>query len=205
MLIFIDDSGDPGFKLDKASSQFFVISLLIFDDSLEAEKMAVAIKDLKRKLKFPDNLEFKYAKSSPKVRKEFLKTISSFSFRIRALVVDKNFIYSRELTGKKERFYAYFIKCAIKYSGGTIFDAKIKIDGSGDRAFRKQFQTYLRKELNSGEIKVMKNCKFIDSKSNVLIQAADMIAGCIRRRHEVEDVEPYSIIREHIENEWPFQ
>lgn len=30
MLIFIDDSGDPGFKMDAGSSHFFVIALLIF-------------------------------------------------------------------------------------------------------------------------------------------------------------------------------
>ena len=48
MLIFIDDSGDPGFKLDKGSSAFFVIALIIFDDELEAEKVALAIKELRR-------------------------------------------------------------------------------------------------------------------------------------------------------------
>ncbi len=205
MLIFIDDSGDPGFKLEKESSQFFVISLLIFDDTLEAEKAAVAIKKLKRKLGFPDTVEFKYAKSRPKIRKEFLKTLSKFSFRIRALVVNKNLIYSPELQSKKEKFYGYFIKTAIKYSNSTILNAKIKIDGSGDRAFRQQFQAYLRKELNAGEVKIMKNCKFVDSKENVLIQAADMVAGAIRRKHELDDMEPYKLIRQHIEDEWPFQ
>lgn len=33
MLVFIDDSGDPGFKLDKGSSRFFVICSVIFDDT----------------------------------------------------------------------------------------------------------------------------------------------------------------------------
>jgi hypothetical protein len=60
MLVFIDDSGDSGFKLDKGSSAFFVIALVIFDDELEAEKTAIAIKGLKRDLGFPDNLEFKF-------------------------------------------------------------------------------------------------------------------------------------------------
>ncbi len=39
MLVFIDDSGDAGFKLGKGSSEFFVISAVIFDDNLEAEKL----------------------------------------------------------------------------------------------------------------------------------------------------------------------
>lgn len=58
MLVFIDDSGDPGFKLDKGSSHFFVISAVLFDDNLEAEKTAVAIKELRRELKFGDDKEF---------------------------------------------------------------------------------------------------------------------------------------------------
>ncbi len=52
MHVFIDDSGDPGFKLNKGSSSHFVIAMVIFDDELEIEKTAVAIKELKRKLKF---------------------------------------------------------------------------------------------------------------------------------------------------------
>lgn len=36
MLVFIDDSGDPGFKIEKGSSSVFVIALVIFDDDLEA-------------------------------------------------------------------------------------------------------------------------------------------------------------------------
>ena len=38
MLVFIDDSGDPGFKLQKGSSPVFIIACVIFDDELEAEK-----------------------------------------------------------------------------------------------------------------------------------------------------------------------
>lgn len=37
MLVFLDDSGDPGFKLDRGSSAFFVIACVIFEDKLDAE------------------------------------------------------------------------------------------------------------------------------------------------------------------------
>ena len=205
MLVFIDDSGDPGFKVAQGSSQFFVIALLIFDDTLEAEKMAVAIKEFRRSIGFPDYQEFKFNKSKQVVRAKFLETISPFSFRIRVLVVDKILIESPELKKKRERFYAYFIKMAIKYSAATILNARIRIDGSGDRAFKKEFQTYLRKELNTSERQIMKNCRLVDSKNDVLIQAVDVIAGAIRRKHEQGDLASHSIIKKHIENEWMFQ
>jgi hypothetical protein len=205
MLIFIDDSGDPGFKLTQGSSAYFVISLLIFDDPLEAEKTAVAIKTLRRKLGFPDSQEFKFNKSRPNVRLQFLEAILPFSFRVRSLVVNKEQIYSPELQTKRESFYAYFIKMALKYSNNTIVDAKIRIDGGGDRAFRKQFLTYLRKELNVDERKVVKHCQLVDSKNNVLIQAADMVAGSVRRAHEKSDKIYIQTIKGKIENEWLFK
>ncbi len=207
MLIFIDDSGDPGFKFEKGSSRYFVIALVIFDDNLEAEKTALEIKKLKRKLGFPDTGEFKFSKSRNDVKKLFLETVSSSKFRIRCLTIDKKLIHSPELKTNKNSFYSYVIKSAIKYSGGSIFDARVKIDGSGDRIFRKNFLSYLRKNLNSKEKTIIKNCKLVDSKGNVLIQLADMVAGAIRRSCDgkEEDVCYKNIIKKQLEDEWFFK
>jgi len=102
MLIFVDDSGDPGFKLEKGSSRYFVIAMVIFDDNLEAEKTALEIKKLKRDLGFPDETEFKFSKSRNEVKKRFLSTVSVSNFRIRCLVVDKKLVYSHELRNNKK-------------------------------------------------------------------------------------------------------
>ena len=40
MLVFIDESGDTGRKLEKGSSKFFVVALVIFEDHDEASNMA---------------------------------------------------------------------------------------------------------------------------------------------------------------------
>lgn len=208
MLVFIDDSGDVGFKLDRGSSRFFVIALVIFDDELEAEKTAVAIKDLRRKLGFPEYVEFKFFKSKQSVREKFLRAIVPFRFKIRCLVVDKEKIFSDELKNNKNSFYSYIIKMILKNSNGSIIDAKVKIDGSGDRVFRKNFLTYLRKQLNVGDKKVINHCRLVDSKGNVLIQMADMIAGTIRRSYDEgkkDGLELKKIIKGHIQDEWKFK
>lgn len=208
MLAFIDDSGDPGFKLNRGSTQFFVISVIIFDDPLEAEKTATAIKELRRDLGFPEDVEFKFYKSKPAVRKAFLEKVSGFDFRVRSIVIDKSIIRSNELKNNKNSFYSYVIKMVLQYSNGSILDAKIKIDGSGDRVFRKSFLTYLRRELNSDERKIMKNCKLVDSKRNVLIQLADMIAGTVKRSYDPNKKDGKKlkrIIKDRIEDEWKFQ
>lgn len=208
MLIFIDDSGDAGFKLGKGSSEFFVISAVIFDDNLEAEKTAIVIKELRRHLFKRDDVEFKFHKSSNEVKKNFLECVGKCKFRVRCLVVDKKVLHSPELKGSKDSFYSYMIKTMLKYNNHTIFDAKIRIDGSGDRVFRRSFITYLRRELNNDEKKVLQNCKMVDSKNDALIQMADMIAGSIHRSYQKNktDCEIYkTIIKKHIEDEWNFR
>ena len=208
MLVFIDDSGDPGFKLDKGSSKFFIISLVIFFDNLEAEKTAVAIKEFRRSLGFSDQSEFKFYKSRREVREKFLQTVNKFDFRIRSLVVDKKLIRSDHFKSNKNSFYSYTIKTVLQNSNNAISDAKIRIDGSGDRLFRKSFLSYLRKQLNTKEKCIMKNCKLVDSKKDVLIQMADMVAGSVRRSYDdtVTDADVYKkIIFKHIDDEWVFK
>lgn len=207
MLVFIDDSGDAGFKIEKGSSRFFIIALIIFDDELEAQKTAVAIKELKRELKFPDDVEFKFSKSRRGVRKQFLSAICKYDFKIRCLTVDKNIIYSPELRDNKSSFYSFAIKTVLKYSK-NIIDAKIRIDGSGDRVFRRSFLGYLKQQLNSEQKKVIRNCKLVDSKKDVLIQLADMVAGSVRRSldDEKDDKDEYlKIVKKRIEDIWSFK
>jgi len=205
MLVFIDDSGDPGFKLKAGSSRFFVIALVIFDDNLEAEKAALAIKELRRDLRFPDNMEFKFHKSRWQVRVKFLKTVKQYNFRVRCIVFDKIKIHSDELKHNKSSFYSYAIKQVLKHSRGIV-GANIKIDGSGGREFRKQFLGYLRRALNQRDHKIIGRCKLVNSKGNVLIQMADMIGGAIRKSHEDKKGKNYKqIISKKIEDEWMFQ
>jgi hypothetical protein len=208
MLVFIDDSGDPGFKLDKGSTSHFIIAMVIFDDELEAEKTAVAIKELKRKIGFREQTEFRFFKTRRDFRIKFLKTINKFNFRIRCLVVDKSIIHSNELKNNKNSFYAYFIKEVLEHSNNTILNAKVRMDGSGDRIFRKNFFTYIRREINRENKKIMRNCKMVDSKGNVLVQMADMVAGSINRAQNKKkrDSNVYkNIIKKHIEDEWNFK
>lgn len=208
MIVFIDESGDPGFSVDRGSSSIFVIACILFNDELEAEKTAVAIKELKRKLKLSDKTEFKFNGSRKMIRLEFLKTINSFNFSVRALVVEKSVIRSPILKNNKNSFYSFFIKTLLTHSGGKILDAKLRIDGSGDRSFRREFLSYLRRELNTKDKKIMKNIKLVDSKTNVLIQMADMFAGTIRRYKEgqkSDSAEYWDIIKKKIDDCWDFR
>lgn len=207
MLIFIDDSGDAGFKITQGSSKTFIISCVIFDDELEAEKTAIKIKELRRKLHKSDNFEFKFNKCSKKYRIEFLKTVADSKFRIRAIIMQKNKIYSKELRNSQESFYNFTIKTVLKNNFGKIKNAKIRLDGHGNRVFRRELLLYLKKQLNSKEQKIIKNLRFRDSKRDTLIQLADMISGSINRKHNKEKTDYnvyWNLIKKRCEDLWIF-
>ena len=207
MLIFIDDSGDPGFKIEKGSSPVFVIACVIFDDELEAERTAIAIKELRRKLKKSDNFEFKFNKANRELRLKFLEHIAHFKFRIRTIVFEKNKVRSNELKTSKQSFYNYAIKMILKYNFGTIKEAKIRLDGHGDRIYKREVIRYLRKELNNRVNRVFQKLQFVDSKSNVLIQLTDIIAGAIHRKYETNKSDAcmyFGGIKKRVEDLWEF-
>ena len=209
MLVFLDDSGDPGFKIKKGSSPCFVIALVIFDDHLEAETCAVEIKKLRRELHLSDQFEFKFSKCSAVFRKAFLTRVVSYKFRVRAIVMRKDAIYSAELRESKESFYRYAIRMVLQHSFGTIKKARLKMDGHEDREFRRELQAYLRRQLQvsrEGD-PILEDVRIVDSKNNVLIQLADMVAGTLRRHAEEEKkdaIEYRTILQKRIEDVWNF-
>ncbi|MBI4826133.1 MAG: DUF3800 domain-containing protein [Nitrospirae bacterium] len=206
----MDDSGDPGFKVSKGSSNTFVIGMVVFDDPLEAEETALRIKKLRRELRLSDTFEFKFNKCRKDFRCRFLETVKGAHFRARAIVMQKNRIYGKELRASKESFYNYAIKTVLKYHGGTINNARLRIDGRGDRNFKRALSSYLKRELNLHKAvndKVIHDLRFVDSKRNVLIQLADMVTGAINRKYSSDKADSsvyIDIISNRIEDIWEF-
>lgn len=207
MLVFIDDSGDPGFKLDKGSSTHFVIACVIFDDNLDAEETALKIKRLRRTLGWRDEHEFKFNKANRNIRLAFLNEIKGCKFRVRAIVADKLVIRSHDLRSNKEMLYNYMIKEVLMKSDGFIKNGRLRLDGHEDRAYKKAAKTYFRQHANprGGLIKDM---KFVNSKNDNLIQLADMIAGAILRTTQSRKTDSsiyYKAIAKRIEDIWYFK
>ena len=135
-LVFIDESGDPGFKAK--SSANFSFALVVFEDTEQAEEAEKAINNaavLSRHLS-----EFKYSKTCNHVKDIFFNEISKCSFRAKALYVNKMEITSEELRNNANKFYNFFLKQVITHA--QLSDASLKLDGKKDTvksAFQNRF------------------------------------------------------------------
>ena len=167
-LVFIDESGDAGFKSN--SSQNFAFALIIFNNANNAELLDKAISQIAILSKHKP--EFKYSKTCNKVKEIFFNEIAKYPFSVKAIYVNKMLIQSAELRQDANKFYNYFLKQVIMHA--NLQGASIKIDGKKD-AVKKELVNYIRTQAKSSVAKI----KYEDSKNNRLIQLADMIVGLV--------------------------
>jgi hypothetical protein len=204
LLVLIDESGDAGFKLARGSTPYFVVAMVIFHDFKEAERASEAIAKARETLRIKP--EFKFAKCAHPARDGFFQAVAPYNFIVRALVVKKSSIYSDNLREKKDLFYNFFVKQLLHHDGEMLHGARIKIDGSGDREFKRELESYLRRELQGGKVA---SIKFADSHRDNLIQLADMVAGAIGRSYRQDDRKTASrwrdMLKKKIQNVWDFE
>lgn len=145
MLIFVDESGDTGFKFEKGSSRYFVVVLVIFEDNLDAEETSLKIKRLKQKLKLSEVTEFKFSKTKDKFRKEFFKAMRNCPFKFTTLVIDKKKFIKKDLRGRK--FYHHVLAQSLVKFPSLKGEMTLYFDKMADKSFILSFNTYLRKLL----------------------------------------------------------
>jgi hypothetical protein len=203
MLVFIDESGDAGFKIQKGSTPIFVAALVAFHDHDQARAAKVAIDAASARLNIRP--EFKFSKCRDEIRDAFFEAMRPFEFRVRAIVVQKELIYSAHMRAQKEAFYSFFVKSMLKFDDGLLKEAQIVIDGSGDRTFKREMGVYFRRHLGAAKIKSL---AFNDSRSDRLVQLADMCAGAIARSCRDDRHEPHrwrKMLGQKVEDVWNFR
>ena len=187
MYIYLDESGDPGFKFEHGSSSHFIIALAVFADQLDAEDTALRIKRLRQSLGLKESFEFKFNKMSNAHRYQFMTAVREAPFSIRALVVDKRGFQNNPLVGRKDTFYQHFVAQLLAWNSAAIRNATLRVDGQGEREFKKAFQSNLRQSIAAGALKKL---TFVNSKGDNLIQLADMLAGSIARKYNPRHRDP---------------
>lgn len=67
MLVCIDESGDSGLKIDRGSSRYFTIGLVVFEDNEEAVLCDQRIQLLKNEIGWSKMSEFHFKRNSHRV------------------------------------------------------------------------------------------------------------------------------------------
>jgi len=201
MLVFVDESGDPGLKIEQGSSRYFVVALVIFEDNDEAQAADDRITLLRREMRLEPSFEFRFNKCRRNFREQFLKAVAPYQFFYYGIVINKD---PNKLWGEgfqhKESFYKYASSLVFENAKAFLSNATVIIDGSGSKDFRRQLERYFKRRINIFEQRFIRKVKIQDSSRNNLLQLADMIAGAIHRSFGTKgDAQQYRSIVSHRE------
>ena len=190
-LVFIDDSGDPGIK--PHSSSHFVMAAIVFSDDLVAEEVALTMRKFRRQLGWNDDHEYKFNKTKKDYIKQALRLVSQYDFAVYAIVVNK-----AKFKQMPKNLYHDSISELFKLI--PLKKAAIKIDGHTGTNYTKRAISQIRKNanVNTGQIH---NIKFADSKENVLIQLADLVASsifCSTQTGKADHKDYIAILKKHV-------
>lgn len=178
MLVFVDESGDAGMKLDKGSSEFFVVTAVLFEDVAVAQRCDDSFAELRCKIGFHDRKEFRFHDERELTRMAFLSHVKQFEFQFLSVVLNK-----RKLSGKGFQFKESVIKettrLVFESLKPNLRNATVIVDGSGNKAFRQSFANDLKREVNTSEQRHVQKVKLVDSETNNLVQLADMVCGAV--------------------------
>jgi hypothetical protein len=182
VLAFVDESGDAGMKRKVGSSELFVVTAVIFFENSDANLCDDAIAALRNQCFGKRNAEFKFNKCCRDHRLTFFNHLEKLDFLYVAFVFNKAKMYGPGFQFKSP-FYKYACKLLFESAKPYLQEASVTIDGSGDRVFRKQLQTYLKAKINTDR-ETIKRVKMEASHSNNLLQLADMVCGAVARSYK---------------------
>ena len=194
MYVFIDDSGDPGFKFDKGSSRFFVIACCVFETAEAAEETAQKIRDLRRDLRFSDQGEFKFSRERFSIHSQFFRALEPVNFRTRVIVMDKWSFPQDQIPAPYRSLEQFVVSRAVSDPGLGLVKALVTIDGKYGARYRQTSRHIVRARGSHLTLPAIRKVRFVDSRSTPLIQLADMVAGCAKRSFVTDGamVEEYS-------------
>jgi Protein of unknown function (DUF3800) len=200
MIVFVDESGDAGLKVESGSSTHFIFSLIIFNDKDEANKVDNHIDSIRQQLSLRKDFEFHFNKLSKNYREHFLSEVCNFDYKCFSFVIDKKDVLE-SCFETAESFYLYACKESFLVAKDYLSEAIVVIDGRGSRKSRHYLATYLKNNLNEKEVGNyrLKKVKLEDSHKNNLLQLADMICGAVARFYKHGKNNYYQIIKQREE------
>ncbi|MEK7856003.1 MAG: DUF3800 domain-containing protein [Acidobacteriota bacterium] len=208
MFAYVDESGDPGHKFNNGSSAHFVVGAVIFQTEDARNACARLVSTIRKELTLPPYREFHFNNCNDKIRTHFFERIIAADFMYLTFGLNKSL-----LTGKgyqfKDSMYKNTVKMLFENAEPLLRDAAVYFDACSGREFQRELKSYLKTRMTRSDGScVLSRISSQDSKSDNLLQMADMICGAVARsyRSDRKDAWKYrNIIKKKARSErlWP--
>jgi len=185
-----DESGDISFNFRKGSTLYFVISIIATD---QPEKLRQYLLDIRSEAYLSDMFEFSHHSLSSRLRERTFASLAKVQFNAWGIVINKTILPDAFRIMQPLEFYLFFVSELIRSipaemrRGSTLvmdeFSAATRLPVELRRILRVRKVPFLFKRVIAKR-----------SKSESLIQIADLVAGSIYRCWAKDETTSYDMI-----------
>lgn len=190
-----DESGDPSFNFRHGASSHFVFTIVA---TAEPDVLRGCLDHVRRERGLPVYFEFSYHElTSARLREAVFEALSQEQFSAWVIVVDKQVLPDYFRSGGGRQFYAFFVSELIRLIPEEKREGAILILDQFDPAGRalNELKRLLKyRGIRRGFVK-MTNAR---SRSEALVQVADLVAGAVLRSVTRRDMAAYRQIQDKI-------
>lgn len=196
-----DEAGDLSFAFDKGASRYFVVAVIATSKPNELRQVLAQVR---QEAHLSARFEFKFNHfASAKLRTRTLEALAQAPFESWAIVVDKTMISSAFKVMRHYEFYLFFVTELLqRIPADEREGATLILDEFGSP---KQLYAELNRFMKAREIpRHFKRVQIRRSRSEPLIQVADIVAGALLRRDSAGDADAFDMLRNHIRSVYEF-
>lgn len=204
--ILLDESGDLGFKFDKGSSKFFIVTIIFTNSKRPLEKIARIVHSGLRK-KFKKVGVLHAYKEEPVTRTRLLRKLNQQDISILAIILNKRRVYTK-LKDEKAVLYNYvanilldrlFRQKPIPTDKALTLIASLR---ETNKFLNQNFKDYLRRKIIDNH-KLKLNIEIATPAKEKSLQVVDFVSWAIFRKYETGDDTYYNLIKSKIIEEAP--
>jgi Protein of unknown function (DUF3800) len=187
MLVYVDESGDPGMDFAHGSSQFFVVTAVTFQQESHAQECEARLNKLRKSVGLPEHVELRFSKSRASIRKRILQGVASCDFFYRSVVIKKTELGGQIFPKDKHRFYEYVVGLTLDLWRPYLHGASVDVDRCSGEGLSKHLCRGIANSFKDRNGKsLLKRVRALDSKRSNLLQLADMVCGAVARSFKSE-------------------
>jgi hypothetical protein len=190
-----DEAGDVSFAFDRGASRYFVVAVIATPDP---DGLYQILANLRQESGLRSNYEFSFhSLSSARLRHRVLAALGEADFEAWALIADKLMLSDSFKVMPRLDFYIYFVTELIRLIPPEKRDgATLILDEFGPAA---RLRTELRRFMIARDIpRRFKRVLVKRSRSEPLIQVADLVAGSILRRDTRADADAFDYLAKKV-------
>ncbi len=187
-----DEAGDVSFNFEKGASRYFVMAVIA---TSEPQKLRQVLDDVRQASGLSASYEFSFhALASAPLRQRIFQALQKADFEAWALVVDKTTLKEPFISVRRLDFYLFFITELLKVIPEALREQATLIldEFGGEPDLPLEFRRYMKRRNIPRHFNRVLTKR---SKSEPLIQVADLVAGAVLRRDAQHDSEAFDMLQ----------